>query len=70
MKTRPGHEREGDGHTEEEQGEQEDEPKHAHGDAAHTGQLVRGDPPCAEHGQAPEAEGEDGLPVPGAAAGF
>ena len=65
-----GHEREGDGHTEEEQGEQEDEPKHAHGDAAHTGQLVRGDPPCAEHGQAPEAEGEDGLPVPGAAAGF
>ena len=65
-----GREREGDGHTEEEQGEQEDESKHAHGDAAHAGQLVRGDPPCAEHGQASEAEGEEGLPVPGAAAGF
>lgn len=40
MKVRPVREREGDGHTEEEQGEQEDESKHAHGDAAHAGQLV------------------------------
>lgn len=65
-----GHECEGDGHAEEEEGEQEDEPGDAHDDAAHAGQPVRRDPPRADHGQACEAEGDGGPPVPGAAAGF